>query len=94
MKLRLAFAVALTIEAELYLIDEIMSVGDYNFQKKSLSALKEKAHGKNLIFVSHDLEQVEQLCHRVVWLNKGRVMMYDRPEKVIPAYKAYSNNPS
>ncbi len=85
---RLAFAIATDVDADILLIDEILSVGDNNFQKKCvdrMTSFKEK--GKTLIIVSHDLGLIEKLCTRTIWLEYGRIREDGEPAKVIASYK-------
>ena len=74
MYLRLAFSVAVNVEPDILLIDEILSVGDINFQKKSFNKIKEiKKNGTTIVIVSHSLGQIEELCSRCIWLDNGYV---------------------
>jgi len=76
MYLRLAFAVAIHTDPEVFLIDEILAVGDEPFQKKCLARIQSLAHeGKTLVAVSHDLDMVSRVCDRGVLLERGRVVM-------------------
>ena len=72
MYMRLAFSVAINVDAEILLIDEILSVGDEHFQEKCFKKLEElKEEGKTIVFVTHSLGSVERFCTRAVWLHKG-----------------------
>lgn len=74
MQTRLGFAVAAHLEAEILLIDEVLAVGDAEFQKRCLGKMKEVASGgRTVLFISHDMGSVERLCNRAIWLDKGRV---------------------
>lgn len=74
MLVRLAFSIAIQAEADVYILDEILAVGDALFQQKSADVIRElKAKGKTIIFVSHSMELINQYCDRVIWLNKGGV---------------------
>ncbi|MCC7359380.1 MAG: ABC transporter ATP-binding protein [Anaerolineales bacterium] len=74
MYMRLAFAVAAHLETEILLVDEVLAVGDAEFQKKCLGKMGEVAHaGRTVLFVSHNMNAVEQLCGRVIWLDNGEV---------------------
>ncbi len=74
MQTRLGFAVAAHLEAEILLIDEVLAVGDTEFQKRCLGKMKEVAvDGRTVLFISHDMGSVEKLCNRAIWLDRGRV---------------------
>jgi lipopolysaccharide transport system ATP-binding protein len=89
MLVRLAFAVATTIEPEILLIDEVLSVGDLAFQQKARQRMQAMmAKARLMVVVSHDLESLAQLCSRVVWMEQGRVREVGTPEDVIAAYTA------
>jgi len=87
MYMRLAFSVAINVDADILLIDEILAVGDQHFQEKCYSKLKElKKEGKTIVIVTHDMEAVKNLCDRAIWLYNGRVKMDDKASKVIDKY--------
>ena len=87
MYMRLAFSVAINVDAEILLIDEILSVGDQHFQEKCLNKMKElKAEGKTIVFVSHGLGSVQEFCTRAVWLHDGQIREDGNTKKVIEAY--------
>lgn len=87
MFMRLAFSVAINVDAEILLVDEILSVGDQHFQEKCLNKMSElKKEGKTMVFVTHSLEAARELCDRAVWINKGVVQMDDETNKVIDEY--------
>ena len=72
MYMRLAFAVAINVEADILLIDEILAVGDISFQKKCFEKLKEiKRAGTSIVIVSHSLDQIEKICDRCIWIENG-----------------------
>lgn len=76
MFLRLAFSVAVYTDPEIFLIDEILAVGDEPFQKKCIARIKQlRNEGKSLVIVSHDLDMIEKLCDRAVLLKQGKVVM-------------------
>jgi lipopolysaccharide transport system ATP-binding protein len=88
MYVRLAFAVAAHLEPEVLLVDEVLSVGDVQFQAKCLERARElQARGVALVLASHDEEQVRRFCERVVWLVGGRVRAEGRPDEVYAAYR-------
>lgn len=90
MYMRLAFSVAINVDAEVLLIDEILAVGDANFQAKCINKLKEiKASGTTIVIVSHSLAQIEQICERSIWIHDGLVQMDGKPREVHPAYLDY-----
>lgn len=75
MYIRLAFAVAINIQADILLIDEVLAVGDIAFQSKCLSKLKEiKEQGSTIVIVSHSLEQIEQFCDKSIWIHCGEAV--------------------
>lgn len=88
MQMRLAFAVAIHIDAPILLIDEVLAVGDEAFQEKCLSYLEEmkKAHNKTIVFVSHAREAVEEFCDRALLIEEGNLVMDDTPTKVFAKY--------
>lgn len=84
MYLRLAFAVAVHTDPEVFLIDEILAVGDEPFQKKCLAKIAElAAEGKTLVVVSHDLDMVAKICERGILLDHGRILMDGRIDEVV-----------
>lgn len=88
---RLGFSVAISVDPEILIIDEVLSVGDEGFQRKCFDRINEfKRQGKTIIFVSHGLNDVEQLCDRVVWLKAGRVTSQGEPSEVIARYHSFS----
>lgn len=85
--MRLAFSVAINVDAEILLIDEILSVGDQHFQKKCFNKMNElKNEGKTMVFVTHSMESVKNLCDRAVWLYEGKIRMDGNSKKVIDEY--------
>lgn len=90
MYMRLAFSVAINVDADILLIDEILAVGDANFQLKCFEKLKEiKKKGTTIVIVSHSLEQIEQICDRSLWIHEGMVKAQGRPKEVHAAYLDY-----
>jgi lipopolysaccharide transport system ATP-binding protein len=74
MQMRLGFAVTAHLEADVVLIDEVLAVGDAAFQKKCLAKMQEVAStGRTVLFISHDMASINDLCNRAIWLDKGRV---------------------
>ncbi len=88
MQLRLAFAVAAHLESEILLIDEVLAVGDIEFQKKCLGKMDEisKQKGRTILFVSHDIEAVTRLCSSAVWLEGGVLKLHSTIGEVISGY--------
>lgn len=87
MYMRLAFSVAINVEAEILLIDEILAVGDQHFQDKCFAKLEElKKSDKTIVIVSHSLESIKKLCNRAVWINKGHIEKDGKTEEVIEEY--------
>ena len=87
MKVRLAFAVAAHLEPEILIIDEVLAVGDAEFQKKCLGKMQDVASGgRTVLFVSHNLAAVESLCSRAILLNGGKTMLNGDVEEVISKY--------
>lgn len=88
MMARLAFSIASIIEPEILIVDEILAVGDPAFQEKSYARMKElMSGGATVLFVSHNLDKLEKLCDRVVWLDKGKVVKIGDAEKIINEYR-------
>ena len=87
MYMRLAFSIAINVNADILLIDEILAVGDQHFQEKCYSKLQElKNSNKTIVIVSHNLRSVRELCDRAVWIYDGKVKMDDECNKVIDNY--------
>lgn len=87
---RLAFSVAINVDADILLIDEILAVGDANFQAKCFNKLREiKASGTTIVIVSHSLGQIEQICDRSIWIKDGHIEMEGMPKDVHLEYLNY-----
>ncbi len=87
MYMRLAFSIAINVDADILLIDEILAVGDQHFQDKCFNKLEElKKSNKTIVIVSHDLGQIEKLCDRAIWIYEGHVQMDGSPKNVLPSY--------
>jgi len=93
---RLGFAIATAGEAaEILILDEVLSVGDEYFRNKSLKRIKEMIHGgSTVLMVSHSLSTIVEHCDRVIWIEKGKVAMIGKPDKVCEAYRKMSNDSS
>ena len=90
MYMRLAFAVAINVDADILLIDEILAVGDVAFQAKCFNRLREiKKAGTTIVIVSHSLAQIEQICDRSIWIHDGLIREEGAPRIVDPKYMAY-----
>ena len=89
MYVRLAFAVAAHLEPEILLVDEVLAVGDINFQKKCLGKMGEVARGgRTVVLVSHQLNQIRRLCERVAWVDGGAIRMAGGTHEVVSAYES------
>ena len=89
MYVRLAFAVAAHLEPEILLVDEVLAVGDINFQKKCLGKMGDVARaGRTVVLVSHQLNQIRRLCQRVVWIDDGSVRQDGPTHEVVSAYES------
>src|SRR5215813_7941582 len=87
MQMRLGFAIAAHIEPELLLIDEVLSVGDLSFQRKSFERIAEfKAKGCTIVVITHDLPCIRELCDEVLWLQEGRLIAYGSAAEVVDQY--------
>ncbi|MZK53459.1 ABC transporter ATP-binding protein [Clostridium beijerinckii] len=92
MYMRLAFSVAINVDAEILLIDEILAVGDTNFQQKCFERLRElKQKGITIVIVTHDTGTVEKFCSSAVWLENGVIKEEGKTHKVIDKYLKYMN---
>ena len=87
MYMRLAFSVAINVDADILLVDEILAVGDVNFQAKCFNRLREiKGQGTTIVIVSHSMDQIEQICVRSIWIHEGDIRRQGRPRDVHPEY--------
>lgn len=92
MYVRLAFAVAAHLEPEILIVDEVLAVGDAQFQKKCLGKMEEAGtEGRTVLFVSHTMGAVKALCKRAMYLNEGMIVMDDKVDKVIQYYMEGDN---
>ena len=88
MAVRLAFAIAAVLEPQVLIVDEALSVGDQYFQKKSLDRMRSILHnGATLVFCSHNLYQVRELCQQAIWLEHGRLRLWGDAQTVVDAYQ-------
>ncbi|HEY4742761.1 MAG TPA: ABC transporter ATP-binding protein [Candidatus Acidoferrales bacterium] len=89
MYVRLAFAVAAHLEPEILLVDEVLAVGDMNFQKKCLGKMGDVARaGRTVVLVTHQLNQIRRLCHRVVWIDNGGIRLDGNTHEVVSSYES------
>jgi ABC-type polysaccharide/polyol phosphate transport system ATPase subunit len=94
MQMRLAFAVAAHLEPEILLVDEVLAVGDFEFQKKCLGKMQEVSRsGRTIVFVSHQMGQMRRLCERVIWIDGGQIREEGPAGKVIAKYESASLRP-
>ncbi len=90
MKSRLGFAISVSVDPDILIIDEALSVGDKAFASKSFAKMMEfKEKGKTMIFVSHSIGQMKKFCEKILWLEYGRVKEYGDVDEVIPQYEAF-----
>ena len=93
MYMRLAFSVAINVDADVLLIDEILAVGDMAFQAKCFNKLREiKNSGTTIVIVSHSLPQIEQICERSYWISGGLIREQGTPRDVHPLYMDYMSH--
>jgi len=91
MVMRLAFSVAVNVDPDILIIDEVLAVGDQNFQAQCLDKIFEfKRTGKTILCVSHNSSVVQQLCDRAIWLDHGQLMMDAQVQTVVEAYEGRS----
>jgi lipopolysaccharide transport system ATP-binding protein len=87
MRVRLAFAVAAHLEPEILIVDEVLAVGDAEFQKKCISKMEDVGNlGRTVIFVSHNMGAITKLCNRAIWLENGHLNLQGTTEEVITSY--------
>src|SRR5262245_2666249 len=87
MQARLGFAIAISVDPDVLLIDEVLAVGDADFQPRCKQAIRTfQEAGKAIVLVSHDLEVVSSLCTRAIWLKHGRIMCEGEPGRTIDTY--------
>lgn len=88
MRSRLAFGLSMAFDFDYYLIDEVMSVGDSHFKKKSGQVFAEKMKKSNIILVSHSMDEIRKLCNLVLYVSDGAIRIFDDVESGIAAYQA------
>ncbi len=85
---RLGFSISTIVKPDILIVDEILSVGDFKFQKKSLNKIKEMMeNGTTVLMVSHSIDQIEKMCNRVVWLENGTVKKIGLTKEICEEYK-------
>jgi ABC-2 type transport system ATP-binding protein/lipopolysaccharide transport system ATP-binding protein len=90
MFMRLGFSIAINVDPDILLVDEVLAVGDASFVPKCLDKINEfRRHGKTIIYVSHDLSTIERICDDVIWIKKGKIEMRGYPKRVVDAYLEY-----
>ena len=93
MTAKLAFSIATIVNPEILIVDEILSVGDINFQKKSKTKMESMIkNGATVLLVSHSLEIITNICTKVVWLEHGKIKMIGNPKEMCKLYENYQNN--
>lgn len=89
---RLGFSIATEVNPDILIIDEILAVGDASFKKKSEERILEfREKGVTILFVSHSMEDVMNICNKVVWIDHGKIKMFGEPEKVIAEYQSLNS---
>ncbi len=85
---KLAFSITAILETDIILVDEVLSVGDAKFKKKSFEKMKDLIMDQNrtVVIVSHSIDTLKQLCDQVMWLHEGEIKMLGTPDEVLPAY--------
>lgn len=88
---KLAFSITAILETEIMLIDEVLSVGDQKFRKKSYNKMKEliASRDRTVVVVSHSMSTLRDLCDQIIWMHDGEIIMYDTPEIVLPVYEDF-----
>ncbi|WP_332628480.1 ABC transporter ATP-binding protein [Halalkalibacter flavus] len=87
MKVRLGFSIAIHVNSDIILLDEVLAVGDKRFKKKAMNAIRKYTKGKTVIFVSHSAHQVRRLCKKAIVLDKGQIVYMGETEKAIEFYE-------
>jgi lipopolysaccharide transport system ATP-binding protein len=85
---RLSFAIAMQLPADIYVFDEVLAVVDSEFRARCLEAIRElHESGRTVLFVSHDMDVVAEVCHRVMWLEKGKIQEFGAATEVLASYE-------
>ena len=94
MQVRLAYSIAIQVDFDILLLDEVLAVGDESFQRKCMETFERfRAEGKTIVLVSHDLDTVAQHCDRVMLIENGSMRAIGAPDDVIDAYLSYERVP-
>ena len=89
---RLAFSVAISVDADVLLVDEILAVGDVNFQQKCLKKMRQlRDSGVTIVYVTHDTNTVKTFCTRAMWIHEGKILRDGEAGETVDAYLAYMN---
>jgi len=89
MQIRLGFAIAIHVQPDILLVDEVLAVGDAEFQEKCFTRIADlQRAGVTIVLVSHNLNTVETLCDRAVWIDKGRIVTLGSPQEVVARYQS------
>lgn len=87
MQARLGFSIAVNVDADILLVDEVLAVGDAEFREKCYNKINQlKRDGITIVYVSHQLKTVVNLCNRVIWLDKGEIQMVGKPQAIVEEY--------
>ncbi|RAP52859.1 MAG: teichoic acid ABC transporter ATP-binding protein [Methanosphaera sp. rholeuAM270] len=92
MKSRLAFSIATSVNPDILILDEVLSVGDMSFQKKSKDRMNNMMSEATLLFVSHSVGQVRNLCDKAIWLHKGSIIAAGEVNEICSQYETYVKN--
>lgn len=92
MKSRLAFAIATSVNPDILILDEVLSVGDMSFQRKSKDRMNNVMSDATLLFVSHSVSQVRNLCDKAIWLHKGSIIAAGEVNEICNQYETYVKN--
>lgn len=93
MRAKLGFSINITVNPDILVIDEALSVGDQTFAQKCLDKIYEfKEQNKTIFFVSHNLGQVRQFCTKIAWIEGGKLKDYGELDDVLPKYEAFLND--
>ena len=90
---RLAFSISTLVNPEVLIVDEILSVGDLAFQKKSYDKMEKMIHGgTTVLFVSHAADTIQKMCNKAIWLDKGKLIMFGSAQEVCAEYIQHYDN--